>query len=215
MMDESGQRRLVVATTNQGKLAEFRRLLPPEFDLLTLAAVRLSPAAETGDTFEANARLKAVHAATNSGHAAVADDSGLEVDALAGAPGIRSARYSGDAASDEQNVAALLNALKDVAPEKRGARFRCVVALATPDGAITTSTGTCEGAISHSARGDHGFGYDPIFLLPDGRTMAQVPPEEKNRISHRAQAYRAILPSLLAAFGYAIPEECGGHAWFR
>jgi XTP/dITP diphosphohydrolase len=206
-MDDSGQRRLVVATTNQGKLAEFRRLLPPEIVLLSLSDLSLAQDAETGQTFDTIARAKALHAAASSGMMAIADDSGIEVDALDGAPGVRSARFAGAGASDQENRDALLHALRTVPDDRRTARFRCVVALATPEKVIATADGRCEGTIAHDESGHFGFGFDSLFRLPDGRTMAQVPPEEKDKISHRARAYRAILPSLLAAFGLSQPEE--------
>ncbi|MGH2534012.1 MAG: RdgB/HAM1 family non-canonical purine NTP pyrophosphatase [Thermomicrobiales bacterium] len=214
-MDASGQRRLVVATTNQGKLAEFRRLLPAEIELLTLSDLSLTQAAETGLTFEANARTKAIHAASASGLHAIADDSGLEVDALDGAPGVFSARFTGENADEQQNRVGLLAALRDVPLRQRSARFRCVVALAAPDGSVTTATGTCDGAIAFEPVGDHGFGYDPVFLLPDGRTMAQLPRDVKDCISHRARAYRAMLPRLRAAFGLNQPEEGSKIPWLN
>lgn len=206
-MDDSGQRRLVVATTNQGKLAEFRRLLPSEIVLLSLSDLALSQDPEVGLTFEEIARAKATHAASASNLMAIADDSGIEVDALYGAPGVRSARFAGDGATEQENRDALLNALRPVPDNRRSARFRCVVALATPVNIIATADGCCEGTISRQEAGEYGFGFDSIFRLPDGRTMAQVSPDEKNQISHRAHAYRAILPSLLAAFGLSMPEK--------
>jgi XTP/dITP diphosphohydrolase len=130
------------------------------------------------------------HASRLTPHAWIlADDSGLEVDALGGAPGVYSARYAGPGATDAANVAKLLEALRGVPDEVRTARFRCVIALLAPDGRLWTVDGACEGRIAHEPRGSGGFGYDPVFLLPDrGLTMAELPPEEKNRISHRAQA---------------------------
>jgi XTP/dITP diphosphohydrolase len=162
---------------------------------------------ETGETFAENATVKAVEAARQAGILAIADDSGLEVDALGGAPGVRSARYAGEPPSDERNRQKLLAALANIPTEDRGARFRCVVALASPAGDVRIAEGVCDGAIARAARGTNGFGYDPIFLLASGRTMAELSSEEKNQISHRAQAYQNILPSLLAAIGLTQSEE--------
>ena len=148
--------------------------------------------AETGRTFTENAIQKATAYARLSGLWTWADDSGLEVDALGGEPGIHSARYAGPDASDEDRYRLLLRRLAHVPPGQRSARFRCVVALATPEGRVETAEGRCEGEIALAPRGAHGFGYDPIFYLPErGKTMAELPLEEKNRISHRGQAARA------------------------
>ncbi len=149
---------------------------------------------ETGDTYEANAALKAIAFTRASGLPSLADDSGLEVDALAGAPGVRSARYAGTG-SDNDNVDLLLTNLNGIPDETRTARFVCVVALALPSGDIEFASGKCEGKIACERRGDGGFGYDPVFF-PEGRplTMAQLPPDEKNRLSHRGRAVRNALP---------------------
>ncbi len=187
---------LVVATGNPGKVRELQALIPAGFVLRSLVEAGLSPVEETGMTFTENAALKALAAARGSGQLALADDSGLEVDALDGAPGIYSARYAGEPSNDAANIAKLLTALEGVSAAKRSARFRCAVALASPGGLIATADGRCEGAIGFAPHGDHGFGYDPVFVLPDGRTMAQLPAREKNDISHRAQAIRALRPAL-------------------
>ncbi|HIQ05645.1 MAG TPA: RdgB/HAM1 family non-canonical purine NTP pyrophosphatase, partial [Anaerolineae bacterium] len=148
--------------------------------------------AETGSTFEENAVQKALAYARASGLWTWADDSGLEVDALGGAPGIHSSRYAGPGAGDEDRYRKLLQALDGVPPDRRTARFRCVVAIATPEGEVYTTYGSCEGVIADSPRGQHGFGYDPVFFLPDmGKTMAELSPEKKNEISHRGRAARA------------------------
>ena len=149
---------------------------------------------ETGDTYEENAALKAIAFARASRLPSLADDSGLEVDALAGAPGVRSARYAGTR-SDKDNVDLLLKNLQATPEPERTARFICVVALALPSGEIQYARGQCEGKIETERRGDGGFGYDPVFL-PEGRTltMAQLPPEEKNGLSHRGRALRNSLP---------------------
>lgn len=199
--------RLVVATSNPGKMAEFARLLPPTIVLVGLseAGVQLPP--EDGATFSENARAKAVAAATQSGLPALGDDSGLEVDALAGAPGIFSARFAGEPASDQRNRAKLLAALADVPNEARTARFVCVAALALPNGVWFERMGICRGAVALAPIGHHGFGYDPVFALPDGRTLAQLPPAEKDHLSHRGQAIRALLPDILAH----VDRQSGAH----
>jgi XTP/dITP diphosphohydrolase len=149
---------------------------------------------ETGETFRDNAILKANAFARSAGLPALADDSGLEVDALGGAPGVRSARYAGPGASDADRIALLLRNLAHVPAAQRQARFRCTMALATPEGLVGTVDGTCEGEIAFAPRGSNGFGYDPVFLLPHlGRTMAELRDEEKHAISHRGRAGRAAL----------------------
>jgi XTP/dITP diphosphohydrolase len=197
----------MIASTNRGKINEFRQLLPSTIELFTPFDIDVAFPPETGETFAENATVKAIEAAKQTGMMAIADDSGLEVDALGGRPGVRSARYAGEPASDERNRQKLLDALSGVSSEDRKARFRCVVALASPAGTISMAEGVCDGMIAQSARGTNGFGYDPIFLLPAGRTMAELSAEEKNQISHRARAYHRILPSLLAAFGLNQSEE--------
>jgi XTP/dITP diphosphohydrolase len=185
--------RLVLATANAGKVRELRALIAEwgTVEVLTLGdlpEVRLPP--ETGTTYLANAVPKATTVRDASGIAALADDSGIEVDALGGAPGVHSARYGdGEAACN----AKLLEALAGVPPERRTARYRAVVALALPDGVVWTAEGTCEGRIAEAPRGDAGFGYDPIFVLPAlGRTVGEATAEEKARVSHRARAMRAL-----------------------
>ncbi len=145
--------------------------------------------AENGATYEENARLKACALAKQSGLLTLADDSGLEVNALDGAPGVMSARYAGDSASDAERVDYLLSKLKDVPKEKRTARFRCVIAIARPDGQVEFCDGECNGVIALEPCGKNGFGYDPIFCFPKyGKTMAELPMEIKNHISHRGRA---------------------------
>ncbi len=163
----------------------------------------LTPAAELredGLTFEDNALAKARQAAAATGLPALADDSGLEVDALGGAPGVHSARYAGLGASDAANNAKLLEALRDVAPARRSARYRCVAAFVDPArGLEVTRAGACEGRLLDAPRGTAGFGYDPLFVLPDrGLTMAEISLDEKNRLSHRAAAFRALAQALAA-----------------
>ena len=154
---------------------------------------------ETGATLRENADLKALYAARSSGMLALADDSGLEVDALGGAPGVRSARFAGEPPDDARNREALLAALADIPPGRRDARFICAVTIATPDGIIWTSEGMLSGTILDHERGTRGFGYDSVFLLPDGRTVAELLDEEKNAMSHRSAAIREILPPLQLA----------------
>ncbi len=191
--------RLLVATHNRGKLREYKELLHDlPVELVYLDDVGITQQVEeTGSTFLENALQKALNYARISGLVTLADDSGLEVDALGGAPGVYSSRYAGPNASDRDRIEKLLRDLQGVPRERRTARFRCVIAVATPEGEACTAQGTVEGLIVDTPRGEHGFGYDPVFYLPDrGRTMAELPPEEKNRISHRARAAQAIKPLL-------------------
>ncbi len=182
--------RLVVATKNPDKVREVEavlRRLGVEAEIVRDAT--WPDVDETELTLEGNAILKARAAANATGIAALADDTGLEVAALDGRPGVRTARYAGPDATYEENVAELLAELADVAD--RRARFRTVVALAEPQGAIRIAEGVLEGSIARRPRGSEGFGYDPVFIV-DGRTLAEMPPEEKNRISHRARALEAM-----------------------
>jgi XTP/dITP diphosphohydrolase len=195
---------LLLATANQGKLRELRTILhglPVELVGLTEVGRGDPPEVEeTGDTFLANALLKARAYAAWSGLAAVADDSGIEVDALAGAPGVRSARYAGPGASDQANLDKLLAELTGVPPERRTARFRCVAALHDPaTGRETHAEAAWEGRILDAPRGSGGFGYDPVFL-PDGwdRTSAEVDQPTKDAASHRGKAFRALRPAIEA-----------------
>jgi len=197
-------RKLLIATNNPGKLQEYADLLEGLPVALTSPAQEgLSLAVdESGATFAENAILKARAYAEASGLPTLADDSGLEVDALDGAPGVRSARYAGEGTSDEDRYRLLLRNLREVPAERRTARFRCVVAVAWPEGDVHTAEGRCEGVIGFEPRGTHGFGYDPVFYLPDrGQTMAELPPAVKNRISHRARAAQAVLPILRRLLG--------------
>jgi XTP/dITP diphosphohydrolase len=183
--------KLLLATNNQGKVREYRSLLRGiPYDIVTPSEEGIAAdVEETGDTFEANAKLKAITLTKASGLLTLADDSGLEVDALDGAPGVRSARYAGTGATDADRISYLLKKLKNVPPEKRTARFRCVIAIAAPDGKVKICEGECRGIITSEPRGKHGFGYDPVFYLPEfGKTFAELSPEEKNRVSHRAKA---------------------------
>ncbi|MBI2872677.1 MAG: XTP/dITP diphosphatase [Chloroflexi bacterium] len=188
-----GRPRLLIATTNPGKVAEYRLLLGElPYVLVTPAEVGVKlEVEERGATFEENAVAKALTFAQASGLLTLADDSGLEVDALGGAPGVRSARYAGPGATDGDRVQALLEALEGVPQERRTARFRCVIALAWPDGRVETCEGKVEGMVALEPAGENGFGYDPIFYLPErGVTIAHLNSEEKNAISHRGAAAR-------------------------
>ncbi len=186
--------RLLIATGNAGKIAELAALIGDQAEVVSLAEAGIASPEETGTTFEENAALKAVNAARESGLVTVADDSGIEVDALAGAPGVRSARFAGDDATDEQNTAKLLREMEEVPDEDRTARFVSVIVVATPDGRTKAFRGALEGMVGRSPRGSGGFGYDPVMVLPDGRTVAELEPAEKNRISHRGTALRNALP---------------------
>lgn len=193
--------RLVLGTTNTGKVREIERILADlPVTVETVVGYDIPEVVEDGETFTANACKKALHYAAHTGFFALADDSGLEVDALQGQPGVYSARYAGEQADDAMNNQKLLKSLHDVPAEHRTARFRCVLAVAAPDGRCVTTEGVCSGIIGFSPRGDQGFGYDPLFILPDGRTMAELSVEEKNRISHRGQAL-CKLKELLQHFG--------------
>jgi XTP/dITP diphosphohydrolase len=194
------RRRLVVATGNPHKLEEITRLLAgaiPEVASGTLELVAMSDLGvpepvEDGDTFADNALIKARACVAATGLPALADDSGLEIDALDGAPGVRSARYAGEDATDADNNAAMVAALAGVPDEQRTARFVCVAALVTVDGREVTRRGTMEGRVIDGPRGTHGFGYDPHFIADataDGRTNGELQPDEKDAISHRAAAF--------------------------
>lgn len=197
-------KRLVVASNNQGKLREFRRLLEP----LGLEVASIGEVVgrfhvdETGTTFADNAALKARAASELAGCPALADDSGLEVDALDGRPGVRSARFAGEGATDAQNNDLLLKQMEGVDDHLRTARFRCAIAFFEPAGSLSIVEGTCEGTIQRAPKGNNGFGYDPLFLVAEfaGRSFAELTPAEKDRVSHRGQALRKIQDLLLARF---------------
>ncbi len=199
--------KLLVATHNQGKVREYRALLadlPIEVTYLDAEGVTFE-AEETGQTFAENAIMKAQAYAAHTGLLTWADDSGLEVDALNGEPGVLSARYGAPAArSDVERYHLVLSNLAGAPEVQRTARFRCVVALAWPDGRVFTTDGACEGRIAHAPRGEHGFGYDPVFLVADfdyQQTMAELDPKLKNQVSHRGRASQAakhMLAQLMA-----------------
>ena len=187
--------KLLLATNNQAKVREYKSLLQNlPFELVTVADQGISIIInEEGESLEENARLKATVLAAKSQLPALADDSGLEVDALGGEPGRLSARYAGESASDRDRVNYLLARLEGVPWEKRSARFRCVIAVATPEGRMEFCSGECRGFITFAPKGEYGFGYDPIFYLPElDKTMAELPLELKNLVSHRGKAARGV-----------------------
>lgn len=191
--------KIVLATKNEGKRQEFMDLLDRlPLEIVSLAGwpeIEMPP--ETGTTFAENALLKARRAAAGTGLPALADDSGLEVDWLGGKPGIFSARFAGEDKDDRRNNTKLLELLAGVPSEKRTCRFRCALAIVTPAGKEWVVEGTCEGRVAFAPRGSGGFGYDPLFYLPEyDCTMAELPPEVKNRISHRARAVVKAIPIL-------------------
>lgn len=200
MQDKAGihvLKEIVAATNNAGKLAEFRAILEPlGFALVSMAeaGICVDPE-ETGETFSENARIKAAAAAAAAGMPALADDSGLCVDALGGAPGVYTARFGGEIPQAAKN-ALLLEKLAETADPDRTARFVSAVCLALPDGACIEAEGVCEGSILLAPRGGNGFGYDPIFADALGRSFGELPPEEKNRISHRAAALAELAKKL-------------------
>jgi XTP/dITP diphosphohydrolase len=195
--------KLLLATNNQGKVQEFRELLDGSgFEIVTPTQQGLKlDIEENGSTYEENARLKALPYARASGLLTLADDSGLEVDALGGEPGLRSSRYAGEKATDKERVAFLLSKLRSVQEARRTACFRCVIALARPDGRLDYCSGRCDGRIALEPRGDGGFGYDPVFYFPEMRkTMAELP-----RRSRTASATAARQPPK--------PASCYNHSF--
>ncbi|CAN5482010.1 XTP/dITP diphosphatase [soil metagenome] len=199
-VSDRSHRQVLIATTNAGKLQELAAILPPTVDLRTLRDFNLTSPPETGRTFLDNAVLKADYASRMTGIPALADDSGLEVDALDGRPGVQSARYSGPDATDEENNRKLIADLQSNEGESRIARFVCAVALSTPGAPALTAHGYLRGAIVDEPRGSGGFGYDPHFQLDDpcamdlnGRTLAELSINQKNRLSHRRRAYDRLL----------------------
>jgi XTP/dITP diphosphohydrolase len=197
--------RVVLATSNVGKLREFSALLAGTgFSLVRQSDLGIAPPPETGTTFLENALIKARNAARITGLPAIADDSGIEVDALGGGPGVYSARYAGEDASDDANLEKLLAALAGVPDTQRGARYRCVVVYVAnaDDPAPLLGEGTWEGRIIRERRGSNGFGYDPSFVpVGDTRTAAELSEDDKNRRSHRAQALQAFLAQFTQARG--------------
>jgi XTP/dITP diphosphohydrolase len=204
---------VVLATSNEGKLAELRSLfgdLPLELLGLSALVGQQPQVAEYGSTLEENAIIKARAACAATGLYALADDSGLEVDALGGRPGVRSARFAHERATDAENNAALLRELEEIEDGGRKARFRCVLALASPwdPEHVEIAEGSCEGLIARAPRGSGGFGYDPLFIVPErgGRAMAEISEDEKNEVSHRARAARSMRDKLRAMLDARLVE---------
>jgi XTP/dITP diphosphohydrolase len=193
-------RKVVLATRNAHKVEELRRILAP-YDVELVSLTDLPPVPdveESGQTFAENAMLKARSVAAETGLTAVADDSGIEVDALNGMPGILSARWSGRHADDAANLALVLAQIAHVPPEHRGASFACAAAAATPDGRAVLVEERLRGELTRAPRGDNGFGYDPVFVpVGETRTTAEMSPAEKDAISHRGSAFRALVPLLV------------------
>jgi XTP/dITP diphosphohydrolase len=188
--------RLAIASRNPGKIREILAICadwPVEWLTARNHPDRWPDVEETGETYLENASLKAEAVARALGVPAIADDSGIEVDALGGAPGMRSARFAGPAATDEENLAKLIDSIREVPAQERSARYRCVALLASSDGNVTSAEATCEGTLVTEPKGSGGFGYDPVFVA-DGETctMSELSPEEKDLISHRGKAFRAL-----------------------
>jgi XTP/dITP diphosphohydrolase len=197
-----GPQRLVLATANPDKVAEIAAILGPDWELVSRPA-GIPDVVEDGDTLEANARLKATAVAEATSMAAIADDTGLEVDALGGAPGVHSSRYAGPDGDAGRNVAKLLAELEGTAPAERTARFRTVALARFPDGREVIAHGTVEGVITDDVAGHGGFGYDPVFVPTgpgtDGRTFAEMTAADKHAVSHRGRAFRALAERLTGA----------------
>jgi len=190
--------KLLLATFNPGKIREYRSLLRGYYELVTPAEIGLDIAlSEPAVSYEENARSKAATGARASQLITLADDSGLEVEALGGKPGSFSARFAGENAADKDRVNYLLSQLEDIPWEKRQARFVCVIAIATPEGKVELCQGECSGFITNEPRGSNGFGYDPVFYFPDlGKTMAELTLDKKNQVSHRGKAAKQALKAL-------------------
>lgn len=186
---------IVISTRNRGKAREILEILEDMKDInfLTLSEFpEVGEIEEDGESYLDNAIKKALHVATITKRIAIADDSGLEVYALGGRPGIHSARYAGESSTDYENNRKLLEEMKDIPQSQRGAKYVCIAALATPSGEVFWEEGVCEGYIGFEMRGSMGFGYDPVFVLPSGKTMAELEPQEKHAISHRGKAFRKL-----------------------
>lgn len=198
-------KKVVIATNNAHKLEEIARILAPlDWEFVSLGSLGSFPEpVEDADSFEGNARIKARAALANTGLPALADDSGLEVDALGGQPGVYSSRYAGEDATDADNNAKLLAELADVADAERTARFRSTIVFVDADGTEIVASGACEGVIGHEELGSNGFGYDPLFISDDlgGITTAQAAPEQKDAISHRGRALASFVDQAKRVYG--------------
>ncbi|MCE0485510.1 RdgB/HAM1 family non-canonical purine NTP pyrophosphatase [Ornithinimicrobium sediminis] len=211
MTPTPADRRIVLATRNSHKVGELRDILAEALERTGLELVgveeypQVEEVVESGVTFAANALLKARATAQATGRPALADDSGLAVDVLGGSPGVFSARWSGvgDGDKDRANNDLLLSQLADVPDEHRGAGFVCAAALVLPDGTEVVREGSVRGRVTRRPRGEHGFGYDPVLELPDGRTLAEYSSAEKHAVSHRGAAFRALADDLVQLFGQA------------
>lgn len=193
--------RLVLASNNPGKIREFRDLLEGRADIVSMMDLRLESPAETASTFVGNAAIKARFLHEHTGDVTLADDSGLVVDALDGRPGVFSARYAGEHGDEAANRALVLDQLAGISPEGRTAHFVAAIVMIDRGGNAIHVEGTCFGTIGFEERGNNGFGYDSLFVLPSGRTMAELTSAEKSTISHRGQAVRRVLPALETALG--------------
>jgi XTP/dITP diphosphohydrolase len=206
-MVENVQRKLLVATTNIKKGGEMVAILKAAdlgIEIVTLADFPPAPPVEeTGETFMANAHLKAAAGVAQTGLATIADDGGLCIDALDGQPGVKSHRFLGEETSFAEKMARIIEMMRNVPDPLRACRFQCAVVIATPTGRTYECMGVCEGRVAHETRGSYGFGYDPIVLLPQlGKHMAELPPEEKHKISHRGHALACAIPHLRAIFAH-------------
>lgn len=202
--------KLVLATRNEGKIREITEILAPHgIEVLSMDEFPgIVEAEEDGETFRENAVKKASVVCEQTGLMALADDSGLEVDCLDGFPGVFSSRFAGEEKNDEANNKKLLELLQDVPEKQRAARFVCVTAIATPEGWVYTAKGVCEGVIAKEPRGEGGFGYDPLFCVPEyGKTFAELEPEIKNKISHRAKALAGALDILFELREFEREDE--------
>lgn len=197
MTHESGDNVVVLASANKGKLKELQEILGDSVRVVSAADLGVEMPEETENTFAGNAALKSIASFKQTGHISLADDSGLEVDALDGRPGVYSARYSGENATDEQNNQKLLQELTEVPDGLRSARFRSAISISVDSGEPLIFEGAVEGSIGFEERGTNGFGYDPLFRLPNGRSFGELSPEEKNPISHRGVAMKKAIPVLL------------------
>ncbi len=197
-------RRLLIATTNPKKRTEMQQILGQaqlDIEIVTLQDFPDAPEVEeTGSTFMENSHLKAHSAAKHSGLVVIADDGGLSIDALGGAPGVHSSRFLGVETSFKDKMEAIFQKMENTPPEERTCRFQCAVVIATPAGEAFECMGTCEGRVGYERKGDFGFGYDPLFVLPDGRHMAELMPQEKHTISHRGRALACATEALRKIF---------------
>lgn len=194
---------ILIASKNIGKLAEFERLLGAEYGVMGLSGLDLELPDEGTQSYRANAEAKAVFVASATGRLTLGDDSGIETCALHGAPGIVSARFAGSPVSDTRNIAKLLMLLDEEGSGDRTARFVCWLALADKDGLVASVEGVCSGRIGHEPKGSNGFGYDPVFVFEDGRSMAELSDSEKDLVSHRGNAVRAMRAVLAERIGGA------------